>query len=301
MDQNITNNAVSLNLDPSESKKQFSQTKPHFNTLRIADLELFITAAKTKNLSEASRVHYLSQSAASTAVQRLERALGLPLCKHEKKRFGLTYVGEQLLPKLENWLEELKGMVSYRQEALPLRIATTHALAKMALEPILSAYKFELSLMRPDEAYGAVIKGQADIAIVLDNAPWEGLEAEKLAEGSFQLFSSKRGAVQGPVIIPEDQIEVLALKRKWLALKGQPLEIKARIPSWSLIADICGSTDEIGFLPEFLAMRKGLYPVDWQPDKTFYSVLAIYRKELLGAHKHFDTLILKLKKAFSPH
>ncbi len=298
MSMSLVNDVAVFEPAQIDYKEDFTKIRPHFNTLRIADLEMFITAAKTKNLSEAARVHHLSQSAASTAVQRLERALGLPLCKHEKKKFGLTYLGESLLPKLESWIEDLKGMVSYRQEALPLRLATTHALAKMALEPILSASKFELSLMRPDEAYGAVIKGQADMAIVLDNASWKGVEAVKLAEGSFQLFSSKKGAIEGPVIIPEDQIEVLSLQRRWLELKSKPLEIKARIPSWSLIADICGSTDEIGFLPEFLATGKGLYPVDWQPDKTSYSVLAIYRKELLGAHQRFDELILKLKKAF---
>jgi len=36
--------------------------------LRIADLELFITAAQLKNLSKAALFHHISQSAASAAL-----------------------------------------------------------------------------------------------------------------------------------------------------------------------------------------------------------------------------------------
>ena len=43
--------------------------------LRISDLELFITAAHLKSLSKAASFHNLSQSAASTAILRVEAAL----------------------------------------------------------------------------------------------------------------------------------------------------------------------------------------------------------------------------------
>lgn len=40
--------------------------------LRIADLELFITAAHLKNLGKAALIHNLSQSAASASIMRVE-------------------------------------------------------------------------------------------------------------------------------------------------------------------------------------------------------------------------------------
>lgn len=42
--------------------------------LRLADLELFITAGYLKNLSKAAALHNLSQSAASTVISRVELA-----------------------------------------------------------------------------------------------------------------------------------------------------------------------------------------------------------------------------------
>jgi DNA-binding transcriptional LysR family regulator len=44
--------------------------------LRIADLDLFITAARFKSLGQAATLHHLSQSAASAAIWRVEAAFG---------------------------------------------------------------------------------------------------------------------------------------------------------------------------------------------------------------------------------
>jgi len=57
--------------------------------LRVADVELFITAAYMKNLGKSASFHHLSQSAASTAIKRVEAAFGVPLCTHEKERICL--------------------------------------------------------------------------------------------------------------------------------------------------------------------------------------------------------------------
>ena len=69
---------------------------------------------------------------------------------------------------------------------MPIRLVTTHAMARVSVPAILPIMNVELKLMRPDSAYGAVLRDEADIALVLDNAPWKGVIA---AEGS-RLFSS---------------------------------------------------------------------------------------------------------------
>ncbi len=70
---------------------------------------------------------------------------------------------------------------------------------------------------------------------------------------------------------------VLRLIQKWNQTHEIPLEIKARIPSWSLIADICSCSTDVGFLPDFLAKRVDLHPVSWQPTPSRYRLLALYR------------------------
>jgi len=118
---------------------------------------------------------------------------------------------------------------------------------------------------------------EADIALVLDNAPWEGVNCVEMGVGSFQLYSAFHGTSLVPVILPENQIEVLSLMQRWEQVHKKRLETKARIPSWSLIADICADSQEVGFLPDFLAKKAELHPVSWQPEPSHYRILALYR------------------------
>ena len=68
-------------------EKVLQRIENSLKNLRIADLELFITAAHMKNLGKSALFHHLSQSAASTAIQRVESAFGISLCMHEKRQF----------------------------------------------------------------------------------------------------------------------------------------------------------------------------------------------------------------------
>lgn len=258
--------------------------------LRIADLELFITAARSENLGKAAALHHVSQSAASTAICRVEKALGALLCTHEKRKFALTPEGKQLLPRVEAWMRQLRETMT-TTSVPPIRIATTHAIARVAIPPLLALDQIDLQLLRPDNAYAAVLRNEADICLVLDNAPWEGINAIEIGKGCFQLYCTNKNALPGPVLLPEDQIEVLTLQQRWQQLYNQPIAIKARIPSWSLIADICASSNEIGFLPDFLATQARLHPLSWQPQPTKYRILALHKEISPAFHARFLPLL----------
>ncbi len=259
--------------------------------LRIADLELFIAAARLKNLGKAAALHHLSQSAASTAIQRVEAAFEKQLCTHERRQFRLTKEGALLIPRAEVWLRTLRDTVA-SNDPLPLRIVTTHAIARVAIPDILTLNEtIDVKLMRPDSAYGAVLRDEADVALVLDNAPWEGVVATEIGKGCFQLYSKEKEASLSSVLLPEDQIEVLTLQQRWQQMYGQSLAVKARLPSWSLIADICSNSKEVGFLPDFLAQQNDLKPVSWQPSPSRYHVLALYRHQDDAFQKRLERLM----------
>ncbi|MCH9613406.1 MAG: hypothetical protein SP1CHLAM54_04060 [Chlamydiia bacterium] len=242
--------------------------------LRIPDVSLFLTAAKLESLGKAAKRHHLSQGAASSAIVRLEEALGISLTYHEKRKFRLTREGELIIPRLEEWLRQLESILSSKEKA-PLRVVTTHGLAAAFVPELFKQGPIDLKLMRPDKAYAAVVSGEADQAIVLDNAPWEGVIAKEIGVGQFGLVAKKPPKVPCPVLLPEDQLEVLNLCQKYKAEKGAPLQIKARIPSWTLIADLCAHSDEVGFLPDFLFKRYGLRPVTWQSEMSHFRILSL--------------------------
>jgi DNA-binding transcriptional LysR family regulator len=265
--------------------------------LRVADLEVFITAAHLKNLGKSASFHHLSQSAASTVIQRVETAFGIPLCTHEKRQFGLTREGQLLLPRLEQWVKQLRDLIISKDQ-VPIRLVTTHAIAQIAVPALLSSDRIDFKQMRPDHAYAAVLQDEADIALVLDNAPWKGVIAAEIGAGYFQLYSKEAGAPLQPVLLPEDQMEVLSLQQSWQQVHGYPLPVKTRIPSWSLIASICASSPEVGFLPDFLGKKLNLHPVLWQPAASPYRVLAIYRNTAGLLQKRLEILLHKLAVAF---
>lgn len=280
---------------PSASRTISQNSLRH---LRIADLELFIAAAHFKNLGRAASLHHLSQSAASAAIQRVEAAFGRLLCTHEKRQFRLTKEGQLLLPRAEIWVRNLRDTVA-TQDPLPVRIVTTHAIARVAIPSILTIETIELKLMRPDSAYGAVLRDEADVALVLDNAPWEGVIATEIGKGCFQLYCAQLNTPQSSVLLPEDQIEVLTLQQRWQQVYTQPLLVKARLPSWSLIADICSNSLEVGFLPDFLAAQSKLHPVSWQPTPSKYRMLALYRHSGEAFQKRLDKLLVQWREVFS--
>lgn len=282
----------------SDEAQVLQKLERSLKNLRIADVELFITAAHMKNLGKSASFHHLSQSATSTAIQRVEAAFGVPLCTHEKRQFRLTREGQILFPLLENWIKQLRDLVLSKDQ-IPVRLVTTHAIAQIAVPALLSIDNIDFKHMRPDRAYAAILQGEADIALVLDNAPWKGVIAAEVGKGYFRLYSSDQDAPLKPVLLPEDQMEVLSLQQSWQQAHGYPLPVKARIPSWSLIANICFGSQEIGFLPGFLAEKFDLYPVLWQPATSQYRVLAIYRNTGKHLQERFDPLLRALRTVFT--
>ena len=279
-------------------EKLLQKLESSLKNLRVADVELFITAAHMKNLGKSASFHHLSQSATSTAIQRVESAFGMPLCTHEKRQFRLTREGQILFPRLENWVKHLRDLI-VSQDKIPIRLVTTHAIAQTAVPALLSLDNIDFKHMRPDHAYAAILHDEADIALVLDNAPWKGVIAAEIGKGNFQLYSSDKDAPMRPVLLPEDQMEVLSLQQSWQQVHGYSLPVKCRIPSWSLIATICSESNEVGFLPDFLAKKNHLYPVLWQPATSPYRVLAIYRHAGKQVQERMDQLLRELRRVFT--
>jgi DNA-binding transcriptional LysR family regulator len=279
-------------------KNIFFKFENSMKNLRIADLELFATAAHIKNLGKAASYHHLSQSAASAAIVRVESAFGLSLCTHEKRKFQLTREGEVLLLRIENWLQHLHNIM-LSDEQIPIRLATTHAIAQIAIPSLLSMNNITFIHMRPDRAYSAIIQNKADIALVPDNSLWKKVKTEEISNGYFQIYAKDPQVPIQPIILPEDQTEVLTLMHSWKQTHGYSLPIKTRVPSWSLIANICANFPEVGFLPDFLAKKYPLYPVKWQPALSQYRILAIYKNSSTNTLQRFFSIISSLQKAFN--
>ena len=67
-------------------------------SITLTQLSYFAECAKTLNMTEASQELHIAQSAVSTAINQLEKALGAPLfVRQHSKGLVLTSAGESLL------------------------------------------------------------------------------------------------------------------------------------------------------------------------------------------------------------
>ena len=75
----------------------------------LAELRLFVRAARSASLSEAARALDLSPAVASAAIKRLETELGVALFARSTRSLRLTPEGEQFLASCEPALDALAG------------------------------------------------------------------------------------------------------------------------------------------------------------------------------------------------
>ena len=97
-----------------------------------------------------------------------------------------------LLPRVESWVKQIRDLIVSKDQ-IPIRLVTTHAIAQIAVPALISTDSIDFKHMRPDHAYAAILHGEADIALVLDNAPWKGVIAAEIGKGYFQLYSRGQG------------------------------------------------------------------------------------------------------------
>ncbi|MGH1373519.1 MAG: LysR family transcriptional regulator [Cellvibrionaceae bacterium] len=147
-------------------------------------LKAFITVAKLKSFTGAADQLHLTQPAISKRIAALEEQLDCKLFDRIGRSITLTEAGHALLPRADGILlsvkdtelaiSNLSGHVSGK-----LRLATSHHIGLHHLPQILKRFTqkypevhLELDFMDSENAYQAVTRGEAELAIItLSSAP----------------------------------------------------------------------------------------------------------------------------------
>ena len=141
-------------------------------------LQLFREIVSSRSISRGAQIHGVTQSAASQAVQELERALEVQLLDRSRRPLEVTPAGRTLYEfardvlrrqqQLSTELEDLRG-----QTTGTVRIASIYSigLTEMSrLERSFSARfpegKVEVDYLRPEKVYEAVLEDRADLGLV---------------------------------------------------------------------------------------------------------------------------------------
>ena len=167
-------------------------------------LRYFSSAGQSKSISKAAKENFVSQSAISQAISKLEMALGKQLITHEQNRFQLTTDGLLLLEKckeifaifseIEDCFNETDGVFKGK-----LSFACTHSFALSLLPPYLGKLSQSIGAIDPVLRFGhtgtiidLVKKGDVDFGIVLDNEDFSAFHTKEIHRGEYRLYKAKK-------------------------------------------------------------------------------------------------------------
>ena len=178
--------------------------------ITLNQLTYFVACATTLNMTVASQELHVAQSAISTAITQLERALGAPLfIRKHAKGLALTPAGTRFLHDANRMFELLGESIDALQQERGsvrgvVRVAVFSTLAPFLLPPLIAELQrahpeLELELLEGDyeSTTSALRDGRADLAIAYDLTEAPDLDVERFAEARPYVLVAADHALAG--------------------------------------------------------------------------------------------------------
>ncbi len=146
--------------------------------MQLESLRLFCDVVRLRSFSRAAEEHFVSQSAASQAIQQIEQHLGVSLIDRTKRPFVVTPEGDAFYEAcrtlLDGW-EKAKteiGAVRARVDGT-VRVAAIYSVGlhdvSRHMQQFMSLYpaaRVELECLHPHKVVEAVVRDEADVGIM---------------------------------------------------------------------------------------------------------------------------------------
>jgi DNA-binding transcriptional LysR family regulator len=146
--------------------------------VQLESLRLFCDVVRLRSFSRAAEEHFVSQSAASQAIQQIEQHLGVSLIDRTKRPFVVTPEGDTFYEAcrtlLDGW-EKAKteiGAVKARVDGT-VRVAAIYSVGlhdvSRHMQQFMSLYpaaRVELECLHPHKVVEAVVRDEADVGIM---------------------------------------------------------------------------------------------------------------------------------------
>ncbi|RRD40437.1 LysR family transcriptional regulator [Leptotrichia sp. OH3620_COT-345] len=130
----------------------------------IHHLKIFFEACNEKSFTKAAKKLYISQSAVSIQIKKLEYTLGLQLIERNSKNFKLTFAGKELFKMSQDVFEKISRMENEMKKILQYKkgkisIGATHNIG----EPVLPRIMIEFRKNNPEIEFDLYIKNRESL------------------------------------------------------------------------------------------------------------------------------------------
>ncbi len=273
----------------------------------ITFLRYFYSAAKSRSMTKASKSNFVTQSAISQGIDKLEKTFGKKLLSGRKNRFELSADGELLLAKCEEIFKlfaELEDLFNEKEGVYrgKFSFATSHSFA-ISLLPLYYKKLFHLfPAVEPIVRLGHsgivrewVSSGNVEFGIILKKEQDHlSFKLHEILQGRYGIYTRKKSVKSkiDKLIISEDSNEDKILLN-YLNEKGHKISSVLEVLSWEVIANMIKEDLGVGILPDYVAKRYDLISLPIKIPRILYSIVAISspKKDLSRNSKMFISLM----------
>ena len=263
--------------------------------LNLAYLKCFYDAALMGSISEAARRNYVSQSAVSQAIAKLEKALGVPLCLHKKQQFKLTIEGEIVFERAKavfSSIRQLRDALDqhHNRPKMPVHFVTTHSIGLSVLPDFIANFKKENPDIEIHFQFGGLTQikgwlkqGIAEFALVLQSPHVSEYQQTCLYTGNFSLCKHRKEKRPlksvGVYVEHKDGMMVSEFQTAYVALHHEEIPICAELNSWEFIARTIETSHGYGLIPDIITLNER-YPflLFLQEPSLPYTLCAVFPK-----------------------
>jgi DNA-binding transcriptional LysR family regulator len=285
------------------------------NHLNFIHLKYFCDAASLQSVSEAAKKNFVSQSAISHAIAKLEKILDVELITHSRKHFQITEEGRlvfehagpifKTVRDLENKIFEGKNKIGGT-----VNFVCTNSLGSSFIAPVFK--EMQLSYPQVDLKFklgnlhfirNSLNEKRADFAIVVYDKDFSQFDKIVLFKGKMQLYHSAEQSQlfeTGVLVDSSEGMHVAALQETFKIHHHKQLKIQAELAGWEVVAQFTKEGIGTGFFPDYIRYNNrfaSITPHPFNLPHFDYEICAIHHKgeKLSRAALAFIDKFLSLK------
>lgn len=247
------------------------------------------------SISESARRNFVSQSAVSQAIKKLESALKTSLSTHQKQQFEPTEEGKIVFRKAEEIFSVIRSLHDElghyeNNPRTPLHFVTTHSIGLSLMPDFLADFRATYPAVDLHFQFGGLTQikgwlkqGIAEFALLLDSPYLAEYQKISLYKGQFRLYKhpNEMQSVNqvGVYVEHKEGLLVPEFQTAYTKLHKHPFPIAGELNSWEFIARTLEHANGYGLVPDFVTLQKNysqLVPI--AKPTVPYSLNAVYHK-----------------------
>lgn len=264
--------------------------------INLIHLKFFYDAVIYQSISEAAKVNFISQSAVSQAITKLESIFGVELLTQNRQKIQPTEEGQivfeqarQIFRLVHETFDKVKS--SKNKIAGSIKFVTTKSLGMSFLAPTYQHLKqnfphldFSFKMGGLNYIRNALKNEEAEFAIVIYERNFDQFDKFHLRNGHFKLYKSLEmpaNLIENGVFVDDYEGPFVNDLTEVLSRQNIEKPIQDLLAGWEIIARFVQLGVGVGFIPDYILTNDrypNIEPHSLKLPKFEYEICAVFNK-----------------------